>query len=166
MMKYRGFQKKERGFSLIEVIFAIAILSALFLAIAKYFEVSAHTTHQTLMEGKAGFLLEEGVEAVDLLRDGSYQNNIVNLQTAKTYYLSWNGTQWVATTTPEIIGGTLHRKFTLSDVYRNSAGDIASSGTLDSGTKKLTMSVSWKDHYSNQTSTESLESYIINLYND
>ncbi|MEK7087657.1 MAG: hypothetical protein AAB891_00015, partial [Patescibacteria group bacterium] len=59
---------------------------------------------------KAAFLLQEGVEAATLIRDGGW-NTLASFATGTPYHLSWNGTAWVATATPMLIDGALYRTF-------------------------------------------------------
>jgi hypothetical protein len=94
---------------------------------------------------KASFLLQEGVEAVTLMRDASW-SNLSSLSSGMSYYLAWNGSTWVSTTTATTTDG-FTRIFWLDDVYRrNSDRDIVDATSpdaksLDAGTKKLTLRV-------------------------
>lgn len=151
---------------MIEIIVAVSVLTILFLAIAKYFSVAAKQESQALLESKAGYLLEEGMEAVQFLRNESFRGNLASLATSTPYFLIFDGTDWTATTTPVVIDGKLSRTFELEDVYRDANGNIASSGALDPGAKKVTVSVAWKNSSGQSTSTRSLQAYVMDLYND
>ena len=112
---------------------------------------------------KASFLLQEGVEAVTLMRDDAW-TNLSSLAISTPYYLSWNGSKWVATSTAVTVDGTFTRTITLDEVYRrNSDKDIVASTSpdaksIDFGTKKLTITVVWG------TASSTMVTYLANLF--
>ena len=61
-----------------------------------------------------------------------------------------------------VIDGNFYRTISFSSVNRDVNDDIATIGALDSGTLKVTSSVSWS--YKNSTSTKIFETYITDLY--
>lgn len=152
------------GLSLIEAMVAIAILVAVFLAIGEYFETSLQAANESLSATQAGYLAEEGVEAVKLMREESWDENIAPLSISTPYFLHFDGGMWKATTTPQSTPEGFQRTFVLEGVYRDSSDDIAPSGTLDPGTRKTTVTVSWQSGSS--TRSRELTSYITNLYED
>jgi len=81
-------------------------------------------------------------------------------------YFNTASSTWKSTDTATSTGIFI-RKYCLSDVKRlSSTGDISTStsAVLDSSTKKVTVSVSWKGK--NGTTTKSLSTYITNVTND
>ncbi|MEK7066025.1 MAG: hypothetical protein AAB965_00445, partial [Patescibacteria group bacterium] len=82
------------------------------------------------------------------------------------YSLAFVNSMWTSTTTGygRYIDGDFDRTFVLSNVYRNSSDSIASSGTLDSGTKKLVVSVSYRTLLG--TTTKTMSTYITNLFSN
>jgi hypothetical protein len=150
------------GFSLIEIIIGIFMFTVVVLSIFGYYK--------KVLE--SGFLLEEGVEAVRLLRDGGWTANIAALTNGTTYYLSWNGTNWVTTLTPLQVEGIFTRTVTFSAVNRESAAGptqdniVLSGGVLDPGTRKVNIAVSWMPIGSAALSTETVETYITNMFSN
>lgn len=125
---------------------------------------SAYLRHGLLAVERvqAALLLEEGMEALRVMRDNGYTTYISTLSTSTAYRFSFD-TTYHATTTATLIDSTFDRTFRLSDVYRDTAGNIVSSGGVyDPGTKKAAVSVSWKT--SSGTTTKSISTYLINLF--
>lgn len=164
MSMRKSLSVPEAGFSLVEVLIAVAILVSLFFAIASQFSDMRSTVERTSKQTQAGFLLEEGVEVAKLLRSKSYLTYIEPLATSTPYYLFWNSTtsSWSATTTPQVIDQSFTREFILEEVYRDANGDIAPAGVLDPGSRKLTVTVFWE--VEGATSSEQLVTYIMDLY--
>ncbi len=154
-------EKLNKGFGLIEVVVGAAIISVSFLGLMSVANLSFKILEKSSNNIKAGFLLEEGVEAVKIIRDSGW-NNISSLSNGVNYYLIYNGATWTTTTAPVYVDNIFERKFVLSDVYRDINDDIATSGTIDAGTKKITISVFWKEGGS--TITQSFSTYITNLF--
>lgn len=134
------------GFSLVEVVIGVSLimlsLVGLTGAYSFYLKVGLKNT-DTL---QASFILQEGVEAVTLMRDNAW-SNLSALTSGSWYYLAWNGSTWVSTTTAQVIDSTFTRTFKLDDAYRLDSGkDIvatttAGAKTVDTNTKKLTVRV-------------------------
>jgi hypothetical protein len=75
--------------------------------------------------------------------------------------LDFSGSVWKATTTNSFLDNKFDRTFRLSDVLRDSNQNIStSSGTLDLKTKKVLVTVSWKD--SGATTSQNISGYIFN----
>jgi len=152
------------GFMLVEILIASAMVTMVLLSIQLYYKKVLDVSEDTTRHIQSGFLLEEGVEALKLMRDQSWSGKIAAIATSTTYQLYWNGSVWTATTTSQQIESVFTRTFVLSDVFRDGLDNIASAGTYDSGTKKVFMSVSWRYKGGNATTTESAETYITNLF--
>jgi prepilin-type N-terminal cleavage/methylation domain-containing protein len=153
----------KKGFGLIEVIIAASIISlligALIGATNSFLKTSIKNTHTV----KAGYLLEEGVEALKVIRDRGYTTYITTLSNNTSYYLYWNGTIWTATTSSSAIDTVFFRTIELGVVYRNGSSDISNSGSLDTGTRIATVTVSWIDNTSQATTSKTLVTYITNI---
>lgn len=154
-----------RGFGLVEIVVGSAVLSIALFGIAGFFQTALRASRTTESAVQGDYLLEEGMESLKLFRDINYTNNYKNLSTTTTYYFSWNGTNWVATTTKTIIDSKYERKFTLADVKRDANQDIAAAGTYDPDTKLATVSVIWWSPVVG-TTTRSIQTYILNLFNN
>ena len=153
----------RRGFSLVEVVVAVSVIALALVALTTGFNRFLRSELDNTTDIKAILLLEEGMEITRLFRDDSY-NSSLNIFTINTpYYFSFNNGAWSATTTPQTyIDGLFDRQFSLSSVYRDSNNDIASLGTIDVNTKKVTVSVSYSLH--GATTTRLLSAYFTNLF--
>ncbi len=156
----------KSGFSLIEVVVGLAIISVSFFAMssvaASFVRISTTTTHNL----QATLLLEESVEALRSIRDAGWTSNIASM-TNETWYglaFSTSTNKWATTTAITQIDNIYYRRFKTSAVYRDSNDDIASSGTLDTGTKKFTVEVYWRAR--GATSTKTVSTYLTNYFND
>lgn len=160
-MKHHNSQK---GFGLIEVMVGAGIITVAILALFASYNIYLSYAFTNQNNVRAASLLEEGVEAVKLLRDSSWTSKIATLSSGTTYYLYWDNTNsiWTATTTVQpYIDSIFNRTFTVASVNRDGNNDIAASGTADSGTKLITVNVTYKSGHSTTTSTVS--TYITNL---
>jgi Tfp pilus assembly protein PilV len=150
----------QRGFFLIEVVVAASIISVVLILLIGSIQNSVEVSQRSLERTQASYLLEEGAEAIKAIRDNAW-TNISSITPGTTYYLNWNGTTWVTTTTPQTID-IFTRTFTVSDVSRDANADIVTgSGTVDAGTKKITIVVSWVTP--SGTKTEDLSFYVSDI---
>lgn len=154
--------KNNNGFGVAEIVVAVAVISLSVFGLLTVASVSLKTLRANTNNIQAAFLLEEGVEAVRVLRDSGWSANISPLGIGTNYYLSFNGTTWQATTTNVFIDNFFERKFVVSNVNRDGNDDIAASGTLDLNTKKITVSVSWPSQTG--TTTKSISTYMTKLF--
>ena len=161
MKKYFYF---NRGFGLVEVVISVSIISLSILGVMLVAQLSQKVIGESTKKVQAAFLAEEGIEAVKSMRDRSWQTDISLLNVGSDYYISFNGTAWVSTTTNAYLNNIFERKFVVNNVYRNVLDDIAESGALDPNTKKITVFVSWFNR--NSTTTSSISTYIANLYSN
>lgn len=159
----------ENGFSVVEILVAIAVLLASFVSVITAFQVAARHGRGTLENIQAAALAEEGVEAVTTLRDAGW-NNLSSLITGTAYGLVFNGAVWATTLIPQPIDGIFRRTIVLDDVYRrNSDKDIVASSSpdaksIDSGTKKVTVRVSWATTTPSGGGERVMETYLMNLF--
>lgn len=156
--------KKTKGFSLVEVVVGCSIVTLVGVTIIGAIAQSSYLSNRSLYSAQSAFLLEEGIEAVKTIRNAGW-TNISSLSTTTNYYLSFdtNTNTWsLLTTNPGLISSKYTRVVTVANVYRDSNSDIVSSGgTLDDGTRLVTISVSWKE--GGQTTTKTLSSYVAQI---
>lgn len=150
----------NKGIVLTEVVVVVSILlliiTSLIFANVTYLKTSSYILKST----EATFLAQEGIEAVKYIRSSGWEN-ITGLSTGDKHYLSYaTTTGWSATSTPEFVG-VFSRSFSLEKGYRDSDQDIATSGTEDPNTRKLTVSVVWNGVTG--TSTKEISTYITNF---
>src|SRR3989344_4818546 len=83
----------RRGFMVIEVLIVSSIITIALLGAMAVTQKSIYVVRQALHATQAGFLLEEGAEAVRILRDNTW-TNISSLTNATNYYLAFLGGTW------------------------------------------------------------------------
>lgn len=163
MKKKRPINSKN-GFGLLEAVVGVSIISLSLAALMTVSQLSHKIVGESLRSVQASFLAEEGAEAIKSLRSVGWQSRIMPLADGADYYLNFNGAAWEATTTNSYVDGIFERKFSVYGVYRDASGDIAASGSLDNGTKKVTVSVSWAGR--NGTTTKSLTTYVTDIFSN
>lgn len=159
-----SFRKAAQGgFGLIEIVVGGAVFAISILGISFYYQQALSVSQKTGHIVQAGFLMEEGIEIAKLFRDGNW-TNISGLTPGATYYLTWTGSAWATTTTNTFVDGSFERTLVVDNVNRDSNDDIVTSGgTLDAGTKKVTVSVAWNEK--GATTTRSISTYLTNFFN-
>lgn len=158
------YKNKKRGFSLIEIVVGLAVILLCLSSLISTSHISLKIINSDTKKIKAGFLAEEGIEALKSMRAVSWKDKINILLTSTNYYLFFDGNnkEWQITSTP-VFTDSFERKFIIENVYRDTNDDIAQTGVLDANTKKITMFVSWNGGVG---TTESVSAYITNIFNN
>ena len=154
----------SRGISIIEIVVAAAIIATAVVGISGAWQLYIKVSNISAEYAQAANLTEEAGEALDIMRDMSWNSNISPLSLGTTYYLYWNGQSYTATTTPQIINSTYLRTIVLSSINRDANYNIASSGTLDPNTKLATITVTISGNAS--TTLAQLQTLIHNVFNN
>jgi len=154
--------KHEKGSSLIEMIVGLSLLVFLVLSFVISFNYFIRTSFLGTKTTQSYFLAEEGIEALKSMRNNSWNIFINPLLPGQNYYLYFNGSNWESTTSPSTVDVIFTRKFTVENIYRDVNGDISISGTLDSGTKKINVSVSYM--VKDTVLTKNLSTIITNIF--
>lgn len=159
--------KNQKGFGLIEIVVAAAIVSVSLFALIGVSRASFKAVDDSLMRRRAEFLAEEGIEAVKILRDNGWAASIDPLTSGTTYYPSFNSSTntWsFSTSDPGAIDGIFTRTIVFSDVYRkNSDQDIVDvlapdPKTFDPGTLLVLSDVAWENK------TVEISTYVTNIF--
>ncbi len=159
------FFKKQSGFSLIEIVIASSILLTVVIFIFSAFTLSLSTSVKNTAHVQAAFLLEEGNEALRNMRDWGFTEYIGSLAYGTSYRLVFENKHWQATTTNTFIDGKFDRTFTLMEVRRDADHNVVSSGgNVDTGIRKVVVSVSWLDNVA--TTTKTMESYVSDIFSN
>lgn len=111
----------------IEVLIAASIITVSILAAMAVAQKSIFVSRQAFHSTQAAFLLEEGAENARIARDNAW-SNVAALNTAET----------VGIFTRTVVASNVNRDNTTKDI-------VASGGTLDAGTKLITVTVSWTE---------------------
>lgn len=148
------------GFSLIELLLAVALAGLVLPALISGFVTSRQGRVQVASRTEAVALLREGQEAVRSIRDRGWSAFAVD----GTYHPATSSGQWTLATGSQVING-FTRTISIGPVQRADSGEIVSSGgTLDPSTKKVEVTVSWATPYSSTVSaTLFLTRYVGNL---
>lgn len=151
--------KKTKGFALIEVMIACALVATVTITLLSFAEKGLGLSSRSLRQVQATLIAEEGAEAVKTIRDANW-TNISNLTLNTNYYLSYNNSTdvWSLSTTANSIDSIFTRTIVFNSVNRDSNNDIVDTGgTTDAGTIKVTVTTSW-------LSTEGANSKVLTLY--
>jgi hypothetical protein len=155
----------NKGSLLVEAVITVSIFLVVIIALFGSFSILLRGSLANIDKIQATYLEEEAMEAMRILRDNGWTANIASHTSGSTFYLYFNGTTWVATSSVEIIGDLFQRSIAISSVNRDSSQNIvASGGTLDNNTKLVTAQVSWVTQ--GTTSTSTLSTYITNVFNN
>lgn len=167
--------KKNTAFTIVEVLIACSIISISMFALMQTAQKGLFLSNQSLNKSQASFLTEEGVEAVKSIRDNNW-NDIGSITLDTPYYLFFNTSTklWKLdnTSTTNLLGhiptypidGVFGRTVTFSSVGRDANDDIlATGGTIDSRTKKVTVTVTWTS--AGVASSKDLSFYIADIFN-
>jgi prepilin-type N-terminal cleavage/methylation domain-containing protein len=153
--------RSQKGFTLVEVLIASAIILGAVLALLGVYSLYLRVALSNSEAVKAAYLAEESLEAVRFWRDVSWNNKIAPIAKDTAYGLSFAGGVWATTT--DLTLGAFERSIMISPVYRDASSDIVSSGgTLDTDTVLVTSSVSWWK--GGATTTKTVATYLTNLY--
>ncbi len=146
-----------------EAVIAIAVCMVVLVGLSSVFNLMLKSALAGTAKIQAAYLEEEGLEAMRLLRDNSWDANIASRPADSGFYLVFDSGVWQITDANNPIDNIFERKITLADVYRDGAQNIVSTaGTLDPNTKKVTVSVSWSDR--GVTIVRSLSTYLTNVF--
>lgn len=149
----------KRGIGLVEALVGASILTIIVVALIFAYQAFLVQSFTTIEQTQASFLAEEGIEAVKYLRDADWSNI-----SDGTYGLSWDS-GWQLVPSGTWIDETFLRSISIEPVRRNaSTGTIDPAGSLDSNTKKVSVSVEWMRGGS--TTTKTMSTYITNFHHE
>jgi type II secretory pathway pseudopilin PulG len=129
--------KNNSGFSILEVVISSAIIVAVVVFVVTSLQFYIHFSNLNSKSVVAATILEEGGEAVMFMRDKGWDENINSLILDTEYYIYWNGDDYLATTTPNIIKDSFYLIAVFEEIERDGNDSINESGNLDSDTRKV-----------------------------
>ncbi len=138
---------RERGFNLVEIVVATGIISLSLVSVIATAGRSIALSHRAQNTYGASIMLEEGAEAVRIVRDDSWAS-VAALTAGVAYYPKFDSAtdSWSLSTDPaDGANGIYTRTVVAGDVSRSVTDDIDSGGTIDPGTRTFTVSVSWRE---------------------
>lgn len=145
-----------------EVIVAVSIILLVLSSIYGVHVFYIKTVFSNLNKVRATFLLEEGMEAVKLVRDSDWVA-FSNVPVATNRFLSFDGSSWQIVSTNTFVDSLFERKVVLTKIKRDTtSGTVGSGGgVFDDGTRKVIVTVSWKD--GTATTSRSMSTYVTNF---
>jgi len=148
-MPFKKYLKIKKGISVIEILIIIAIIVIALVSLLELATFSLKLSIQNRETTQAKNISEEALEAVRNFRDGTTwdTNGLGTLNLDTIYHLEKTNDsppKWNFVPGSETIYG-FERRVVLSKVFRDANDNIAASGTEDSNTKKITVTISWKD---------------------
>ena len=151
--------------SIVEIVIGASIIAVALVVLVNSYTLTARYALSDTKVLKAAMLSEEGVEILKFMRDSGFAANIASLTNGTTYRFSWDGAEWTSTSVHSWIDGRFDRTFVLSAVNRDASNNVVSSGgTSDSGSRKATISVAWKENTG--TTTKTIEMYLFDVFNN
>lgn len=140
------------GQSLIEILIAIGLTAIILPGLLTGFVASREGKAQEAQRLQAVALLRETEEAVRSARNNSW----ANIPSEGTYHPVVSGNSWILSPGAETIGSHT-RTVTISNVQRNTNGEIVTSGGIvDPSTKSIDSTVTWSAPISSSVSSTNL----------
>lgn len=149
----------KSGIAIVEILIGTSILTIILAFISTTLVLFLDTSNLALEQTRALYLAEEGQEFLRYLRDEDW-DTLATLTEGSTYYLTVATSTVTLTGSPEVIDGIYTRSVVVDELRRDGNDDMVSSGgTVDTGARTVTVTVSWgsKDVV--------LTSVLTNLYN-
>ena len=138
----------KKGISIIEILVVIAIIITALSSLLGLASFSLGVSTLIKQTNQGNLLSQEVMEAVRNFRDGTSWDvdGLGKLATSTDYYpqATSSPSKWQLVQGIENIDG-FTRKVVFEDVERNSNSNIVEAGTYDPNTKKVIVTVSWKE---------------------
>lgn len=134
-------QKTTHGFSLVEILLAVALFSVFSVGVVSLVLQGWNTARLAQENSVAKEYASEGVEAARSIKNQNFAS-LVN--TSSTGIVQSGGVWTFSGTNNTFDSGKFTRSIAVADVYRDISGNIvATGGTLDPLSKKITSTVNW-----------------------
>ncbi len=152
---------RRKGAILVEALVGASILVVFISALALAHQTFLVRSSMSIEQTQASLLAEEGVEIIKYLRDKDWGSHFVGAGANGPYSFAWDQ-EWTTTTPNVYIDEKFLRTYTSEIVKRNASFNIASVGTDDPNTRKVTVSVDWLRK--GATTTRTMSTYITNIH--
>ena len=157
---------KNKGFGIIEVVVAVAIIAGSLFALANAALIAGRLVDESVHKEQAAFLLEEGFEVIKIIRDGSW-SSIASTPLDTPQHFIFSGGVWQLTLTPQTIDGRFTRTATFSSLFRDNITDNivllgCSDCTEDTNARRVIIDVTWDER--GAARTIEANSYVTNLF--
>ncbi|MDQ5938414.1 MAG: hypothetical protein QG642_104, partial [Patescibacteria group bacterium] len=150
-------KNKKSGFSIIEILIAIAFIAVIVTGIFNISQFNSHVRKINDERTQALYYAVEGVEAAKLITWDQL--------TIGDHHFVKNNNVWEINSGSELLANKYTRTVVVSEVYRESIsqgnvyGAISGSANIDPDTKKVTVTIDWLSK-SGSTKQEKLETNI------
>lgn len=137
----------NKGVSIVEILVISAIIGTAFVSLLGLATLSLKSSTLIKETTQAENIAKETIEAVRNFRDGTDwdTDGLGTLTSGISYYPEINITEWTLTPGEETING-FTRKVIFNNVLRDGSNNIVETGGAnDPDTKKVTVTVSWKE---------------------
>jgi len=153
-----SLNNKKRGFGLLEIVIASAIITVSLGALILSFTNTLALEENNLRRTQAVFLAEEGLEMMRSLRASGWNN----VSTHGQYQVDClSGACVLASPDGTLLSGLFNRVIEIAPAYRDSNDRLTEVGTIDPDTVFVTVSVTWSTKGSEKT--EVLQTYLTNI---
>ncbi|MDP3989533.1 MAG: hypothetical protein Q8P93_04860 [bacterium] len=129
--------KKNKGSLLIEVLVAVAVIGGSITFVLGASALILRLTSHTFQSVQATYLVEEGVERMRAIRDTDWET-FSAYDTGTEYGMSGDGTLTLGEEEVLVYGS---RTVVFEPVYRSESDQLAESGTPDTNTRKVVVTV-------------------------
>jgi len=162
MKKIKNNFIPQSGFSLIEAVIAIAIITIILVSMVAVFQTMIIFEKKTIKTRQATMLADQAIEVAKSLRDDAW-SNIADLTIGQNYYLNFDDVDWSIGSIESTVNG-FTQTVTAETAYRDNDGKIAETGTADDSTRLIVVDVSWL--YASATSTVTTKTYLTDLFSE
>jgi len=139
-------RKNEEGVGMIDILISVAIITIAFWGFSQVALLGVKVQGEAEQREGAVYLAQEAIEVARLLRDSSWSSNIAPLSIGVPYFPVVSGTEWTLSgTNPGLLNNLHTRTVTFERVYRDVNDNIAGSGTEDTNSRKIVISLTWSD---------------------
>lgn len=167
-MNARVSYRRRRGFGLVEVVVASAIIGAALSALVPIGHLAFRAVDEAGFRIRASYLTEEGIEALRFLRDAGWSANVSALPTCTPRYLALVAGVWQISSVPEPAVDGIARSLRFEAVTRDGSDNITGRRcTLagsDLSTRAVTVGVSWSNRGKNASTT--ISTYLTDLFDN
>lgn len=151
----------DRGFGLIEVIVAVALIAVLSVVAVTTVVGSFSTNRLSQDETEATLLAQQGLEAAHSIKRKGWTSPFLATDCSSGCGLTAGGSGWTWSGSNNVLGDYT-RVVTISSVQRDGSNTIVTSGGSDDpDTKRITSTVTW-DFSPSRSNSITLETYVTN----
>lgn len=153
----------SKGISIVEIIIAAAIIGISVVGIIGAIQIYLKIVYQNAREAQAVLLLDETAEALQYIRDESFDTYIATIPLDTSYTVFWNATGYELATSTIMLPYDMTRTVVFEEVRRDGSDQLVTSGgSVDDDTRKAIITIEWP--YKDETKTLVSEMLIHNLY--